>query len=119
MAPYCTRTGDYGQVGPRGGRPDRALTAGGVHEAQNLRLTVVVEMVALGLDLHGIDDGLLEPRQAVVGRPQDLAQVYRMFVAQAQQQAPSTVTRTRLHRWQKLLLWGDIKPMREGLSAMR
>ena len=31
---------------------------------------------------------------------------------------PSTVTRTRLHRWQKLLLCGEIKPTSESLSVM-
>lgn len=32
---------------------------------------------------------------------------------------PSTVNRTRLQAWQKLWLWGEIKPIRLSLPATR
>src|SRR5690554_1256177 len=98
-------------------RPPSA--AGHVHEANHLNIAVGGEVVTLGLEGHGVHDGPLEGVDIPGVCPQHMAQVHGVLVAQAEQQAPSTVTRTRLQVAQKLWLWGEMKPMRVSLSAMR
>lgn len=56
---------------------------GNAHVAEDNGLGLEVEIVALGLDGHGIDDGVLEPRRVVRMPAHHPLQIHRMFVAQA------------------------------------
>ncbi len=98
----------------------RQSAAGGVHEAHDLRFGVQVEMVALGLQVHRLHDRRAQRRRRSPGRARITARrSAECSLPRHSSRRPSTVRRTRLHRWQKLWLCGEMKPTRVALSAMR
>ena len=61
-------------------------TAGHVHEAHHLHIIIELELVAQRLQRHGLHNGPLQPLGLARVGAQHGFEVYRVLVAQAQQQ---------------------------------
>ena len=73
------------------------------------------EVMPLGLEQHGVIQSLVERRRAAI--TQGIAQIYLVVPAQAQNNCPVAVSRTRLQLSQKLWLIGVMKPRTPPVSA--